>query len=227
MYRNQSARLRAEHLEDREVPATFAVTTALDVVNPADGKLSLRAAVGRANAHPGVDTVVLPAGVFKITLDESGIGQNSGGDFDVTDSVVIQGAGAGLTVIDGQRKDRLFDLLGPIGVRFSGVTLRHGDSPADGGGAVHAADANVRLVNCVVSDNRGLFGGGIANEQGHVRLVGTAVVRNAAQAEGGGVGAATLTATGSTVGRNIAGAGGGGVLALTANLTDCTVSGNT
>ena len=38
------SRLRLECLEDRAVPATFTVTTALDVVDPADGRLSLREA---------------------------------------------------------------------------------------------------------------------------------------------------------------------------------------
>ena len=62
--------LRLDRLEDRLVPATtFAVTTTLDVVDPSDGKRSLREAISQANAHPGLDTITLPAGVFKITLE--------------------------------------------------------------------------------------------------------------------------------------------------------------
>src|SRR5262245_50984989 len=95
-----------EYLEDRSVPATFTVTTPLDVV-AADGKLSLREAVSAANARPGPDTVALPAGVYRITLagDDDA---NAAGDFDVRDSTLIRGAGRGATVIDGQRVDRVF-----------------------------------------------------------------------------------------------------------------------
>ena len=49
-----------EGLEDRSMPATFAVTTTLDVVDPADGKLSLREAITRANNHTGADTIGCP-----------------------------------------------------------------------------------------------------------------------------------------------------------------------
>ena len=77
------------------MPATFTVTTALDVVNPADGKLSLREAITRANDHAGADVIVLPAGVFRIALAGAGDDANATGDFDVTDSDPIQGAGAG------------------------------------------------------------------------------------------------------------------------------------
>src|SRR5262249_9189945 len=150
------ARPRLEQLEDRAVPATFTVTTALDVVNATDGKLSLREAVTRSNDRPGPDSIILPAGVFKIAVDGANEDANATGDFDVTDAVTIRGAGAGLTVIDAQQKDRLFELIGSINVRFASVTLRHGAAPVNGGGAIQALDADVTLVGCTVSDNRAL-----------------------------------------------------------------------
>ena len=52
---------RLEGLEERALPATFTVTTALDVVNPTDGKLSLRESINAANAHAGADTLMVPA----------------------------------------------------------------------------------------------------------------------------------------------------------------------
>src|SRR3954465_1601705 len=102
--------LGLECLEDRAVPATFTVTTTLDTVAD-DGKMSLREAVTAANARPGADTIVLPAGVFRLArlmADDA----NAGGDFDVHDTTLFQGAGAGATVIDGQKIDRVFDVLG-------------------------------------------------------------------------------------------------------------------
>ena len=89
----RSFRPQLEWLEDRVVPSTFNVTTHADVVDPNDGKLSLREAITRANNHDnslnsgGVpDVIVLPAGVFKMQV----VGAddlNMAGDFDVTDSV--------------------------------------------------------------------------------------------------------------------------------------------
>jgi CSLREA domain-containing protein len=61
------ASLAVEGLETRVVPATFKVTTLADTVNPFDGRLSLREAISAANAHPGPDTILLPAGTFTIT----------------------------------------------------------------------------------------------------------------------------------------------------------------
>src|SRR5439155_7502643 len=116
-------RLAVEPLEAREVPATFTVTTFTDVVNPADGKVSLREAISLANATPGADTVRLPAGVFVQTLVGSD-NTNAAGDFDVTDSLTVTGTGPAGTIVKGNHNDRLFDVLGPINVTFNKLTLR-------------------------------------------------------------------------------------------------------
>jgi hypothetical protein len=236
-----SFRPRLESLEDRATPATFAVTTALDVVDPADGKVSLREAVNRANKNTGADTIVLPAGVFKIAIDGAD-DTNAGGDFDLTNTVTVRGAGADLTVIDGQQKDRVFDVIGSLPHSFrlvvQGLTVRNGNVTGSGGG-VQVANADLVLRDCVVSGNRAsLTGGGVSNAAapgtGNVTLVGTTVARNAAGSGGGGLdvqdvkGAeSVLTVTGSTVRRNVAGGNGGGIEASTATVTNSTVSGNT
>ena len=56
-----------EMLENRAVPATFSVTPPLDVVDSADGLLSLREAIMAANATTKADTIVLPAGTYALT----------------------------------------------------------------------------------------------------------------------------------------------------------------
>ena len=89
-----SRRLHLERLEDRSVPTTFNVTTTLDVIAD-DGKRSLREAIGQANINSGDDIIVLPAGMFKITLPGAGDNMNGSGDFDIFGSVTIRGA-AGL-----------------------------------------------------------------------------------------------------------------------------------
>src|SRR4051812_21204074 len=101
--RRKPTRLVVESLESREVPATFVVTTTADVVDAADHKLSLREAINSANKRKGADTIVLGTGTYLIRLAEdlANPDRNVGGDFDISDSTTIRGAGAGKTVVDG------------------------------------------------------------------------------------------------------------------------------
>jgi hypothetical protein len=238
------SRLRVEALEDRLTPATFNVTTKLDVVNPVDGVLSLREAVTRANSRAGGDTILLPAGVFRIALvgaDDT----NAAGDFDVSGDTLIRGAGAGLTVIDAQQIDRVFDVLGTapssIRVAFQGLTVRNGLSSLDGldGGGIQFGNADLVFRDCAVTGNRAAIqGGGITNNAlpgtGNITLIRTLVSRNVAGLSGGGVMCVQshglggiVVARDSAIRRNIATVGtGGGVLASTANLTNSIVTGN-
>jgi CSLREA domain-containing protein len=230
------ARLRLEHLEDRSVPSTFTVNTTLDDVTPANGKFSLREAITKANTTAGADVIVVPVGVFKITIAGASEDANATGDFDITDAVTIQGVAAGLTVINGQQLDRVFDVLGSgpssIKVVLQGLTVRNGLVTGPGGG-IQVGNADLVVRDCVVTGNRASeSGGGIANVPGtaNVTLVRTTVGRNVAGAGGGGVsatGISVLTVKSSTVRRNLAGNNGGGIFADTATLTNSTVSGNT
>lgn len=232
MTRAPMAKLRLEFLEDRSVPATFNVTTALDVVDPADGKRSLREAVTAANSLAGPDVIVVPTGVYRITLAGAGEDANATGDFDITDSVTVQGAGAAKSLIDGQQLDRAFDVIGTashsIKVVLLGLTVRNGNATGDGG-AIQVANADLVLRDCAVIGSRAsLTGGGIAGLVGspNVTLVRTVVARNAVEFDGGGVHAITAKLTDCTVRRNVVTQGIGGVLASTATLTNCTVGGN-
>jgi CSLREA domain-containing protein len=229
-----------EWLEGREVPATFTVTTTLDTV-AADGKVSLREAISAANARPGPDTIVLPAGVYRLSLagaDDA----NAAGDLDVHDSTVFRGAGAGATLIDGQRIDRVFDVLGTaahsIQITFENLTVRNGLADAGGGGGIRVGNADLMLQGCVVTGNRTAGdGGGISNAAlpgtGNVTLVRSVVARNVAGGQGGGLSiradsqgqGSVLNVGGSTIHSNIATVGGG-ILAFQVNLAGSTVSGN-
>jgi len=235
--RRRLARLQLEPLEDRSVPSTFTVNTTIDDVTPANGKFSLREAITKADITAGADVIVIPAGVYKITRTGAGENANATGDFDVTGIVTIQGAGAGLTIIDGQRLDRVFDITGTdpsaIKVVLQGLTVRNGSVTSDGGG-IQVANADLVVRDCAVTGNRSTAtGGGISNAAqtgtGNVKLVLSTVARNVAGAGGGGLfvgGSSLLTVTDSTIRRNIA-SKGGGINATTPTLTNCTISGNT
>src|SRR6478672_1593335 len=169
--------LGVEPLEGREVPATFTVTTGADVVNPIDGRVSLREAITRANANPGADTIVLGAGVFTQTL--AGLDNtNAAGDFDVTGPVAIVGAGPGATVIKGNHNDRLFDVLNSVNVSFNSLTLRDAGNGTLNGGAVQALSANVTLNNTIVTNMVGVLGGAVNAEGGAVTVRNSRLVSN-------------------------------------------------
>src|SRR5207245_8353591 len=92
------------------VAATFTVNATDDRVdaNPGDGhcdadsatpgdQCTLRAAVQEANASPGADTIMLPAGTYKLKL--AGIDEDAAatGDLDIVGDVTIVGAGSKTT----------------------------------------------------------------------------------------------------------------------------------
>jgi hypothetical protein len=213
-------RPQVECLENRLAPATLHVTTHADVVNPNDGKLSLREAITMANAaaaaHP--DTIVLGKGTYK----------SATGEFIITQSMTIEGQGAGLTTVDGAGLGRIFDVRGTIDATFANMSLCHGAGQNDGG-AIQALTANLRVVNCQLSDNSGLEGGAIHDQGGNVTVIGSTVSRNVVQGDGGGIllNGGTLVLNDTTVGHNLAGGDGGGISSsFAANLVNSTVSGN-
>src|SRR5262249_45144884 len=115
-----------EVLEDRAVPAVLNVTTTLDVLEPNDGLLSLREAVIQANALPGANTIVVPAGTYALALAGYEEDASLTGDLDLAGHVTVQGAGAGVTTIDGAGLDRIFHIHAGADVTLTGMTIRGG-----------------------------------------------------------------------------------------------------
>ncbi len=98
--------------------ASINVTTTDDEVN-SDGDCSLREAIIAANtdtavsgcaAGAGADVISVPTGIYNLTLTGTSEDAAASGDLDILESVTITGAGAGLTIIDGQASDRVFDI---------------------------------------------------------------------------------------------------------------------
>ena len=67
----------------------------------AAAKCSLRAAIQEANAWNGTDTIKVPAGTYALTLKGKGETAGATGDLNITNSIVVEGAGAAKTIIDG------------------------------------------------------------------------------------------------------------------------------
>jgi len=123
--------------------ATFTVNETADNVdtNPGDGLCavpftgycSLRAAVQEANAHAGADVIMVPAGSF--LLSRAGTGEDAAefGDLDLTDDLMIVGAGIDRTIVYGGFLDRVFDLRNGAAVEMFSMTIRDGLTRTDGG----------------------------------------------------------------------------------------------
>lgn len=210
--------------------ATFTVNSLNDAVDllPGDGvcdssaqpnsQCTLRAAVQETNALSGADTIILPAGIYTLTIP--GVGENlaATGDLDLNDDLTLTGAGAATTIIDGGALDRVFHLnTSGRTVQVSGVTLRHGDGSLSGAGGAIMLQANTRLVlsDSVVSDSISPAGGGIfALSTSHLTINRSALERNITNASnGGGISASGMvTITASTIMSNTAsGASGAGL----------------
>ena len=130
--RRRGLRPRLEGLEDRVTPTTFRVNSVLDTVaanlktgKDASGHISLRSAIQAADAHPGTDTIVVPAGTFLLTIPGTDENASATGDLDINGSVKIKGAGAGSTIVDGNQLDRVFRVLSGK-VSISGLTIQGG-----------------------------------------------------------------------------------------------------
>lgn len=147
---------------------------------------TLRAAVMQANQHAGTETININQGTYNLTGSPDGDNPNAAtGDLDITADVTIQGAGRGLTYIDGQGKDRIFDLQSGTNVSLSSMTVRNGYLSSGVGSAIRALGNKVTLYYLIVEKNNGSTP--IWNQIGEMDLSRT-IVRNNILGIGGGAG---------------------------------------
>ncbi len=157
---------------------TFAVNSTADLSDSDVGDgiclalnnaCTLRAAIMQANFTAGADTITLPSGTYKLTRpgdDDMAVL----GDLDITDNLTIQGAGIGLTIVDGNGAvtgDRVFQITSVAKeTSFSGLTIRNGKKVTntfDEGGGIYwdGGGGHLNLTNVVVEDNASRYGGGL------------------------------------------------------------------
>ncbi len=212
----------------------FTVTKTSDTNDGACNEdCSLREAIIAANASPGYDIITVPAGTYLLTIGGTGEDAAAMGDLDITTGdLTINGAGAATTIIDGGDLDRVLQVLGPVNVAISGVTVRNGSVPGSGGGGIYNA-GDLTLTNTNVSDNEANWGGGIwnaAGPAGRLTLTNSTVSGNTASpGSGGGIdNNSTLALTSSTVSNNSSALYGGGIFnnGGVATLNTSTVSNN-
>lgn len=100
-----------------------------------DGDCSLREAIEAANtdlafdacpAGYGQDTVVVPKGTYRLSIPGANEDENQTGDLDMLDDLVLVGEGAGRTILDGGRLDRILEVHPGRTVEIHSVTVTHG-----------------------------------------------------------------------------------------------------
>jgi len=153
------------------------------------------------------------------------------------DGVTVQGAGAGLTVIDGSGANTGVIFDGIAAATLDGVTVQNGyfrglSSSFEGGGGILSQASSATISNATITGNRAVpYGAGLlVTSGGSATLVSASVVANQAQdpggayprpGAGGGVAVyrAAATIAGCNIASNFAGNEGGGISAWESRLT--------
>lgn len=234
--------------------ALLVTTTADSVAN--DGACSLREAITAANTNlasgaangecgvgqtPPFDRIDLPAGSFRLTRTGAVDDSNAAGDLDVRRAgIEIVGAGADVTEIRGDRKERVIDIgaglappaPGAAAVVLRALSLRSG-SDVGGGGIRTAAGWPLTIDACGIANNSAERGGGIA-AAGPLTVQASTFHGNVATAVAGpGGGALHYSGTAPALLRNVtfnanesATDGAAAVFTGTARLNNVTAAGN-
>jgi hypothetical protein len=133
---------RLEILEDRTVPSTLTVLNNLD-----SGAGSLRDAITSAESG---DTIV-----FAPSLNGQTITLASG-ELAISKSLDIEGPGASLLAVSGNRAGRVFDVSQnqkTVVVTIAGLTIEDGLASGAGGGGILNVSSTLNLCNDVLSSN--------------------------------------------------------------------------
>ena len=138
---------------------TFVVTKTADTNAACETDCSLREAIIAANQHPGSDVVIVPAGIYTLTLDGDEE-DAAAGDLDIRDAVTVAGMDATATVIDANHLDRAFHIHLGAHVYLSGLTIRNGRR--DAGGAIYNEGSALVLQDCNLEGNSARLMGGMS-----------------------------------------------------------------
>ena len=136
----------------------------------------------------GVDTITIPAGMT-ITFALAGANEDDAftGDLDITDDLIIQADGAGVT-IDGADLDRIFDIRPGVTVTLQDIHLRNGNGNGGGGGITVASTSTLNLNNVTISSCAGPNGdGGAIASSGVLNMTNCTISGNTAAHHAGAI----------------------------------------
>jgi hypothetical protein len=141
---------------------------------------ALREAVTLTNDLPGANIIELNAGIYQLSL-------SGAGPLVISDTLTIEGAGPGLTIIDGGGLDQIIRVSRETSVTLRNLTLRNGTTTGNGG-AISNQFGNVTLRDVVVENNRADGRGGGVHNDGQMRIERSIIRNNHAGNNGGGIG---------------------------------------
>ncbi len=168
------------------------VTTADDVYDVFDGKISLREAL--AGAHPG-ETITfansLKGKTISLNSERGELIVNKTGTIDASNLWNATTSEPGIT-ISGQKATRILTLdwgAGDVeinGIKFTdGYSEHSGSYPNGYGGAIFNYGSTLTLDNCLFCDNEAYAGGAICSNSGYTTLENCIVANNTAYYGGG------------------------------------------
>jgi CSLREA domain-containing protein len=185
---------------------TFAVDTTVDAPDAApDGvcaanlpsaqRCSLRAAIMEANALGGPQTIQVPVGTYRLTIQGRNEGNSRTGDLNITSDISLvgmTGASKARPIIDATGLgDRVLSLQGQVLIQ--NLVTRGGDARDDenheaGGGISIFAPSVVRIEASVIENNAALFGAGISiGHDSRLTVLDSVIRNNVATDAGGGI----------------------------------------
>ncbi len=127
---------------------TFSVTKTADTNDGiCDTDCSLREAIIAANTLVGADVISLPTGNYQLTLAGRNEDFGATGDLDVSDDLVINGAGSDQSFIDGNELDRVIQVSEGINVSINNLAIVNGVSLFSNSGAGLYNQGNTTVTN--------------------------------------------------------------------------------
>lgn len=177
-----------ENPEDPEDPEQCLgdVTTTADIIDSADGLISLREAVIAANQVNGTTHIHLCNGEYDLSITGKSEEFAMKGDLDIRSQIVIEGQNRENTIINANQIDRLFQIMPTASLSLKNVTLIGGEVGQFSGGALFNQGTLV-LDNVILSGNKAKNGGAIYNENGSIIINDSIMNANHAALNGGGI----------------------------------------
>lgn len=239
-----TSKLRLEHLEARDVPATITVTDLGDTI-AVDGEVTLREALNSLNNATAANADVVPVGAFgtnDTVLFQAGLTGTitlTGNSLYLNVPATITGPGATVITVSGDDASRILyiglDTAGGT-VTISGLTFLDGDAQNSSGGAIFNDDAALVLTDMVfesnTTGNSDGDGGALYHNGPSLSITNGTFTNNFAYYDGGAILLirGTLTISGSTFGTagngNTTRFGDGGAIAIS-NTSGATITNST